>query len=44
MEHFDIKLDCFDGLNLPQQQLSLSKLNFSDLFSLLNLKKLKKEK
>jgi hypothetical protein len=42
MEHFDIKLDCFDGLNLPQRQLSLSKPNFRDLFSLLNLKKTKK--
>jgi len=44
MKPFDIKINCFGGLNLPQQQLSLSKRESNDLFSLLNQKKKRKIK
>jgi hypothetical protein len=45
MKPFDIKIDCFGGLNLPQQQqLSLSKPESNDLFSLFHEKKQKKRK
>jgi len=39
MKPFNIKIDCFGGLNLPQQQLSLFKPKFNDLLSLLHPKK-----
>jgi hypothetical protein len=39
MKPFDIKIDHFDGQNLPQQQISLSKPEFDDSLSLLPTKK-----
>jgi len=44
MKFFDIKINCFGDLNLPQQQLSLSKPEFNDLFSLLHQKKKKQKR
>ena len=38
IEPFDIKIDYFDGQNHHQQQLSFSKLESIDLFSLLHQK------
>ena len=42
MKPFDIKIDCFGDLNLPQQ-FSLSEPESNDLISLLHKKKLKKK-
>jgi hypothetical protein len=39
MEHFDIKINYFGGLNLSQRRLSFSKLEFDNLFSLLHPRK-----
>jgi hypothetical protein len=43
MKPFDIKIDCFGDLNLPQQ-FSLSEPGSNDLISLLHKKKKKKTK
>jgi len=39
LEPFDTKINCFGCLNLPRQQLSLSKLESDDPLSLLYQKK-----
>jgi hypothetical protein len=43
MKPFDIKIDCFGDLNLPQQ-FSLSEPGSNDLISLLHKKEKKKTK
>jgi len=43
MKLFDTKIDYFGGQNLPQQLISLSKLEFDDSLSLLPTKKEWKE-
>jgi hypothetical protein len=43
MKPFDIKIDCFGDLNLPQQ-FSLSEPGSNDLISLLHKKKKKTKK
>jgi hypothetical protein len=41
LEPFDTKINCSGCLNLPQQQLSLSKMESNDPLSLLHQKKIK---
>jgi hypothetical protein len=44
MKPFDIKINCFGGLNLPQQQLFLSEPEFNDLLSTPQKKKKTKKR